>query len=813
MSVLLILQLVAFSLFPLYFTTLSGPFRRIHFYIYISLILLIGGFMGNVYSLPIADGIVISGGNLCYCAFMMASVMCVWVERDAFVLRHIVRLVILVDIFNVAFSFLTQSILNTDGVINPHGVPAGLFEISTSLIMLGGVLIIAELLILLFVFEFTKKRKTSLAVTVPVYIVSFMLVLVLDGIVFPFIAFGINEKIAAIVFGGLAGKMLMAAAFSIPLALFIILKREAFVDYLQSDTVRWRILAASSADLIREMARKDQDAKRGDIVFKNSTEGLAIIDHGGTILKANAAFQKMLDAGEGDRSMSASSLKNAFLYKNKPLQLPKDPTEWWRREVNFGQDGKRFGILSITPAGEDAGGGETYVYSLTDITEQKEAQKKLEHFASHDQLTGLLSRRVLDQYLVRRHEGPYALAMIDLDHFKDVNDSYGHGVGDRVLQIVASRLDLVRRDFLRKEDILCRLGGDEFALLIHSDDKSFIENVLEMIQQSLGQTIRIDHSLEVFSSATIGVTYRFEAGAHDALLEADAALYEAKSNRRGSIGIYEERLTVDSQKKMRLGLKLKNALLNDLLDVHYQPQFDAGSRELVGAEALVRWTDTELGIVPPSDFIPVAERTGLIEGLGEYVLKKACRDAQEWLRNGYKPITVSVNVSANQLRFGGFLCVLTKTLAETGFPANLLEIEITESSYIERENEVTPVLRELKQMGVSIVIDDFGTGYSSLSYLQEMPWSSIKIDRSFIVHVPHDAKQRNLTSAIIKLAKIMSFKVVAEGVETREQLEFLAEQGCDLIQGYYFAQALPKEELLSLLIREDEGVATTAGRD
>ena len=801
MFALLVLQIAAFSVFPLYFTTLSGPIRQVHFYVYISLVLLIGGFMGNVYSLPVVDGIVVSGGNLCYGAFMMTSVMFVWVERDAFILRHLVRLVFAVDLFNIAFSFLTQSILKTKGVINPHGVPTGIFEVSTFLIALGGVLIVSELLLLLYIFEFTKKRKPALPITATIYILSFVLVLVLDGIAFPFIAFGINAQIAAIVFGGLSGKVLIAAAFGVPLGLFILWKREAFVEYLETDTVRWRLLVSSSAQLIKEMARKDQDVRRGDVVFKNSTEGLAIVGPSGAVLKANAAFQRMLGIGDGALDPQPVNLNEAFWCDGKPAMFSQNSKEMWRREVMFGQDRNRPGILSITPAGEDAEGGETYVYSLIDITEQKSAQERLGYLASRDQLTGLANRRVLDQRLADLRNTPFALIIVDLDHFKDVNDSFGHGAGDRVLQIVASRLDTIREQNLKPGDILCRIGGDEFALLVCSDDGAFIKSILEKIQTTLSQTVHIDDSLEVFSSATLGVSYKPRDGSHDALLEADAALYEAKRNRRGSVGIYEDRLTAESQKKIKLGLKLRNALASNLLEVHYQPQFDAISHKLCGVEALARWTDPELGVVPPCDFIPVAEGTSLIETLGEYVLEKACRDGQEWLESGYAPISVSVNVSASQVRFGSFISMLSKTLARTGFPARHLQIEITESSYIERENEVTPLLKELKEIGVSIAIDDFGTGYSSFSYLREMPWDCIKIDRSFITGIPKDTQQCGLVSTIIGLAKVMSFEVVAEGVETQEQLDFLAALGCDFIQGYYFSKAVPKEKLEALLPR------------
>lgn len=794
MPALLTLQIIALSAFPLYFTTLSAPIRQIHFYVYIALVLLIGGFLGNVYSLPIADGIVVSGGNLCYGAFMMICVMFVWVERDAFILRHLVRLVILVDLFNVVFSFLTNAILETSGVVNPHGVPPGMFEISTPLIVLGGVLIILELLLLLFIFETTKKHVGSLLATAVIYILSFVLVLVLDGIVFPFIAFGINFEIVGVVFGGLPGKVFMATAFSIPLALFMLWRRQAFIDFLHSDTIRWRLLTSSSADLIKEMAKKDHDVRRGDIVFKNSSEGLAIVDASGVVLKANSAFQKMLDIGVAN----TASLKSAFWHAGRPLHPPDNPREGWRREVTFGRR-KRPGILSITPAGEDVEGSETYIYSLTDITEQKDAQCKLEYLALHDQLTELPNRRFLDQCLSGLQEKPHALIIIDIDHFKDVNDSYGHGTGDRVLQVIGSRLQAVRKEHLGDDDIVCRIGGDEFAVLVQSGNKRFVKGILKKLQDTIRQTVPIDENLNVISSATVGVSYQRPGRAGDALLESDAALYEAKRNRRGSIGVYEDGLTAESQKRMTLGLKLKNALANGGLKVHYQPQFHAKTHRLHGVEALTRWVDPELGVITPEDFIPVAEATGLIEVLGEYVLDQACRDGKEWLQKGYRPITISVNISATQLRARRFISLLPKTLAKTGFPAQHLEIEITESSYIEREEEVTPVLRELKEMGVSIAIDDFGTGYSSLSYLRDMPCDCVKIDRSFIDQIPQDAKQRSLTAAIIQMAKVMSFKVVVEGVETKEQLDFLADQGCDLIQGFYFAPALPKSELETML--------------
>ncbi|WP_337268500.1 putative bifunctional diguanylate cyclase/phosphodiesterase [Oryzifoliimicrobium ureilyticus] len=801
MLLLLILQIISFSLFPLYFTMLHGPSRRTHFYVYIAILLLIGGFMGNVYSLPLAEGIVISGGNLCYGAFMMTAVMFVWAERDAFILRHLVRLVVLVDLFNISFSYLTQTILKSDKAINTHGVPSALFEISTPLIALGGVLIILELLLLLFIFEIIKRKNVVPVWAAALYITSFAFVLVLDGIAFPLIAFGINSQIVTLVFGGLGGKIVMALAFSVPLAVFILWRRQAFVDYLEAETVRWRLLASSSTDLIREMTIKDQDLYRGDIVFRNSTEGLAIVDKSGFPLKANKAFRDMLELDKELVNEEKLDVRDFIALGDSTAFFPRTPSEHWRHEVTVGGRMKRPGILSITPAGKDFKGDETYVYSLIDIAEQKSTQVQLEYLASHDHLTGLPNRRALDKTLAGLQSSPHSLIMIDLDRFGDVNDSYGHDVGDHVLQAIATRLDQIRVSQLQPQDQLCRIGGDEFAFLLHTTDKSLLERALADIRASLDSTIEINDSLHVLVTATIGVSSSLQSRPQDIFRQADAALYEAKRFRRGSVSTYEERLTLESQQRTRLAVRLKDAIANDRLEVHYQPQFDATTHELCGAEALVRWTDPEIGIVSPADFIPIAEETGLIEAIGAFVLERTCSDGREWLRAGYRGITLSVNVSASQLRSGRFISTLDQMLKKTGFPAESLCIEITESTYLERENEVIPLLSELRNLGLGIAIDDFGTKYSSLSYLVEIPCTSIKIDRSFVSRIPNDIKQADLTSAIVKLATIMSFKVVVEGVETKAQLDFVTAEGCDMVQGFYFAGALAKSDFVERLQR------------
>lgn len=512
----------------------------------------------------------------------------------------------------------------------------------------------------------------------------------------------------------------------------------------------------------------------------------------------------MLGAEGEDAELS--NLKDRFWRDNTPFTPPQSPGERWRQEVAFGQDRQRTGLLSIAPIDETTERSGARVYSLVDITEQKDAQDKLEYLVAHDHLTGLPNRHSLDRQLRDLAGKPYVLLAIDLDRFRDVNDSYGHGAGDRVLQVVGERLEAFRKAHLGANDTLFNIGVDAFALIIHAVDQGALDQIAEGIQRAIEQTIGIDETLEVFTTATIGMSFQGRDQNSNALLEANTALYAAKRRKRGSTGVYEVGLSAESQMKMGLGLKLKKALANNELDVHYQPQFDTDNHRLRGVEALARWTDPEFGVVSPGDFIPVAEATGLIEALGEYVLERACQDGRQWLKDGHPPITISVNVSANQLRFGRFEAVLARIVERTGYPARQLEIEITESSYIEREEEVTPLLLRLKDMGVNVAIDDFGTGYSSLSYLREIPCDIIKIDRSFIIDIPHDPKQSNLTSAVIRLAKGMSFKVVVEGVETQEQLDFVTAQGCDFVQGYYFAPALPRTKLAALFATVDDAI-------
>ncbi|MBF9002298.1 putative bifunctional diguanylate cyclase/phosphodiesterase [Vibrio nitrifigilis] len=795
------LQIALFSVFPLYFTTLDGPLRKVSYYLYIALVLLIGGFFGNVYSLPINDHINVSGGNLCYGAFMMSSVLFVWVERDLFILRHLVRLVIFVDLFNVLFSTLVTYSLRHPGIINPHNTPAALFDISTPFIILGGFLIILELLTLLFFFDKVKRWPLSPSLTMIVYVASFITILCIDGIVFPLLAFGFSSSIIDIVFGGLEGKILTASCFSIPLLLFAVFKRQSFISYLESSDFKWPVLLKTSQQLMADMQEKEYGLEKAATIYNNSNQGLAFVDKNGKLLQANPAFHHKLNLFS-PKALHNLKVNTLFRFQGEPLSKSELLTDRWKNEVSYGRQFAHQGIMSVSKVTSEISNEETFVISLVNIDAQKQAREKLNHLALHDQLTGLPNRRVLDEQLAQVQYSDAGLLVVDLDHFKDINDSYGHGAGDTILTAVSERLSSIHNQFPDIIATLCRTGGDEFAILVNTKDEQIITKLIHHIQDVLKKVLVFGEQTEVFISATIGASTQSSNEARDLLQEADAALYEAKRTLRGSFGLYEERLTIETIRKLTLSAKLKIALKQGEIEVYYQPQYTPDTHDLLGVEALARWHDNELGWVSPGEFIPVAEETGLIEALGDYVLEQACLDGAQWIKEGYRPIKLSVNVSAYQLRFGQFMNALGNALKVSQFPSRHLQLELTESAYIEREEEVLPLLNHIKQLGVGLAIDDFGTGYSSLSYLSRMPWDTLKIDRSFITDIPNDIEQCKLTSTIISMAQDLGLSIVVEGVETKQQLDFMAKRQCQLIQGYYYSPPIPAAQLRTRLTKE-----------
>ena len=796
-----------FSAFPLYFSMLEPLTRRLHFYLYLALILLIGGFLGNAYSLHLAEGLSVSGGNLCYGAFMMTSVLFVLIERDIFILRRVVRLVVVVDLFNIAFSLLASTSLSHVGISNPHGTPAALFQQSVPLILLGGTLIIIELFALFFWFEQVKRWRMRAPFVPIAYLAGFIVALCIDGIVFPLIAFGVSPEIVAIVVNGFAGKVLTALAFSAPLLFFMTFWRYRFATYLKTDVFTWRLFFTTSSDLIRELTANERALRQAETVFQGSEDGLAILHANGTLARANDAFKRFTGAPQ-------ATPETWFEHHGKALQLPPHSKDAWRGEVSFGPERKAQGILSITPVPADGFEETTFICSLADITEQKRAQAELDHMAMHDPLTGLPNRRALDAALKERPR-PATLAILDLDRFKDVNDSFGHLAGDELLRRVSATL----REALRPKDHdhLYRVGGNEFALLLEDTTTAELHDTVFRLNRVLASPFTLDNGATMALTATWGACLSSEATDCDLFAKADAALHDVKQSAQGKLGIYQERLTAEAQRRLTLSLRLRKTLEEQMADdgaphdgaifVAYQAQIGRNG-ELFGFEALARWNDPELGPISPAEFIPLAEDHGMIGLLGTFMLRRACRDSAQWLASGMEFGKIAVNVSGLQMRTPGLVQCVADTLAESGLPPRKLALELTESVFLGRESEVVPIFQNLKALGVQLAIDDFGTGYSSLSLLPMLPWDTLKIDRSFVAPCASDPRRKMLISAIASMAIGLNLRVIAEGVETPEQHRILMDIGCNAFQGFLFAKPVPASEIASSY-KEFRGIAST----
>lgn len=441
-----------------------------------------------------------------------------------------------------------------------------------------------------------------------------------------------------------------------------------------------------------------------------------------------------------------------------------------------------------------------------DLTEHKKQAAALAFLSDFDAVTQLPNRqhftRCVDKAIAqaRQQEQQCAVLLMDLDNFKDINDSFGHSAGDQLLMQVSRRL----QQGCEAQHVLARLGGDEFGVLlpaVQSDVEA--TEFAALLMRQLQQPCVLNNGAEVNTAVSVGISlYPDHAtSSEDLIRAADAAMYKVKGEGRNHIALYNDALTAQAKQRVVLETRLRQAIKNDVLQCYYQPQIDIASGKVVGAEVLLRWHDDELGVVTPSVFIPLAEGCGLIHDLGAWVLRQSLRQLKHWLDQGMAPFSLAVNVSAQQFSKDQLLEELKLALAETAVPPELLELEVTESVLMIDETRVIATMHQIKALGVRLAIDDFGTGYSSLSYLRRLPLDVLKIDRRFIEHIPQAKDDIQITTAIIALAHTMNFKVLAEGVETAEQLAFLRQQGCDYYQGYYFSKALPAREFSALLQR------------
>jgi diguanylate cyclase (GGDEF)-like protein/PAS domain S-box-containing protein len=443
------------------------------------------------------------------------------------------------------------------------------------------------------------------------------------------------------------------------------------------------------------------------------------------------------------------------------------------------------------------------VLVFRDVSTARALAARVAHLAEHDVLTGLPNRFLfndrLNQAIARAHRNSRMLAVLflDLDGFKHVNDSLGHSAGDKLLQSVAGQLV----GCVRAPDTVSRPGGDEFILLLqdveHAEDA---EITGRRILKSLGEAHSVeDHDLYI--TASIGISVYPEDGrdAETLIKNADTAMYQAKSQGRHSFKFFKQEMNTRAVNRLYIEEGLRRALNEDELTLHYQPKINFSTGAITGAEALVRWKHPTRGIISPAQFIPVAEETGLIVPLGAWVLRKACSQVQAWTHAGLQSIDISVNVSAVQLRNGEFLEDLFTILEETEMDPSRLEIEVTESALMRNAEFAVPILRLMRKRGIRVSIDDFGTGYSSLSYLQQIPLDAIKIDQSFVHRITSFPGGTTIVSAIISLGQSLNLRVVAEGVETAEEMAFLKAQACDEAQGYFFSRAVAAEQFAKMI--------------
>ncbi|MDO8350728.1 MAG: EAL domain-containing protein [Gallionella sp.] len=551
-------------------------------------------------------------------------------------------------------------------------------------------------------------------------------------------------------------------------------------------------------------------------VVEGASEGILTLDNQGQIVRINSAAEKMFGYVQGSatgmyfvRILTDDSVTR-YLKSDGKLYPVSDMSLEARHK-----DGKTIPILlSVnTFKNENA----TYFsVIIQDVSERVMFEKRLAKLAYYDSLTGLPNRRLFHDRLsqamdrARRNNKLVGILFLDLDHFKDINDTLGHLFGDRLLQETAKRLS----DLLRKQDTVARLGGDEFTVILEEiSNVSDAEDVAKKILHSIRQSFQLgERDIHVTSSIGITIYPHDDSDIERLIMNADGAMYQAKEHGRDRYELYTAKISADAAERFSLEASFRKAVdTNDFLlqyqpefVLHYQPEIDRYSGEVIGAEALIRWQHAELGLLAPDRFIPLAEETGLIIPLGEWVLRTACKQSVAWRAAGFPPFHLAVNVSALQLKNYDIVQQVARILEETGMEGRYLELELTESMVLDKSEGLLSILRGFKEMGITLSIDDFGTGHSSLANLQLLPIDRVKIDLSFIQNITKNEHDATIVVGIIDMAHKLGLKVVAEGVETEEQLMYLLEHHCDIMQGYHFSRPMAAVDFEALLINRVE---------
>ena len=555
------------------------------------------------------------------------------------------------------------------------------------------------------------------------------------------------------------------------------------------------------------LLKSNYHLRLADRVFESTLDSVMVTDLNGVIERVNPAFTQLTGytqsevVGRTARLLSSGRQGPAF-YKEMWNQLLTHGH--WKGEIwNRRKNGELYlEYLCVSGIYNQAGQCTHFAAIFSDITHRRMAEERLNHLAMHDALTDLPNRTLFSERLkqaiarAKRAAKRVAVMFLDLDRFKLINDTMGHGIGDETLKVIAMRL----KEAIRESDTVARLGGDEFTIIIEDiDDIRHVAQIAQALLNVVGQPIDAG-GRSVFVTPSIGISIYPDDGTDQKqlLIQADRAMYEAKDEGKNNFRFFAAQMTPCSMDSMAIEGELRRALAFDEFRLHYQPIFDLRTGEIVSVEALIRWQHPVRGLLPPGEFITVAEDSGLIVPIGAWVLREACRQGAAWLQEGFEFQRISVNLSALQCRHEQFLHDFTEILSDTGMQPDRLQLELVESMAMTGHGSTELLLGELARRGVSLAIDDFGTGYSSFTYLQTLPVDTVKVDRSFLTSI--DARERDGTilRAIVAMAHSLGLTVVAEGVENAAQLQFLREIGCDRAQGFLLGRPGPADALLRM---------------
>ena len=548
-----------------------------------------------------------------------------------------------------------------------------------------------------------------------------------------------------------------------------------------------------------------------DRVLQSLNEAIFFVGPDGLIKDANSAAGQLL-ACEPE-TLIGTDMQSLLSANNRRKSSRQE--SWRPQEAVFKRSNNEIVSVSYTKSDvlDEAGELLWQVYAVQNVHERKQAENRIRYLARIDALTKMANRmqfqHLLQQAIARaRRDGTYlAILYLDVDRFKDINDTFGHSAGDTSLEIFSRRINRV----LPEDAVPGRLAGDEFCLILKSTGSidavvDEVNRTAETLLESVGEPFRVQDE-EIFMSTSIGVAIYPRDGENvvDLLRNADAALYQAKNAGGNCIEFFGEHVASASEERLMLKSKLRRAFEREELRLDYQPKYRLKDGRLAGVEALIRWDLPERGIVLPSDFIPIAEESNLILQLGEWVLNRVCADYREWQRSTPSPCRVSINLSLRQLQQQRFLEGVRRTFQKHGVSPTCFELEITETTLMQDIGRTIKILDSLYGMGLHLAIDDFGTGYSSLSALQQFPISVLKIDQSFVRDLGFDSDNKAICRTIIQMGKSLKLDVVAEGVENEEQLDFLRRNDCDIVQGHLFGDAMSADEFRDLLIADNDG--------